>query len=72
MPVSDGHNDLAILIRFGFQNNIYDKNFTDSWENGGMPAQVDLPRLKTGRAGGTFWSAVSYILGAVLSVAVSF
>ena len=53
----DGHNDLAILIRYAFQNNIYDKNFTDKWENGGMPAQVDLPRLKDGKVGGTFWSA---------------
>ena len=53
----DGHNDLAILIRYAFQNNIYDKNFTDKWENGGMPAQVDLPRLKDGKLGGTFWSA---------------
>ncbi|CAD6574605.1 MAG: hypothetical protein ASARMPRED_006825 [Alectoria sarmentosa] len=55
--VSDGHNDLAILIRYAFQNNIYDKNFTDKWENGGMPAQVDLPRLRDGRVGGAFWSA---------------
>ena len=46
-----------MLIRYGFQNNIYDKNFTDKWENGGMPGQTDLPRLKDGRLGGAFWSA---------------
>lgn len=56
-PLIDGHNDLAILIRYAFQNNIYEKNFTDKWENGGMPAQVDLPRLENGRVGGAFWSA---------------
>ncbi|KAF6227355.1 hypothetical protein HO133_008799 [Letharia lupina] len=56
-PLIDGHNDLAFLIRYAFQNNIYDKNFTDKWEGGGMPAQVDLPRLKDGRVGGAFWSA---------------
>ena len=53
----DGHNDLASLIRYAFHNNIYDKNFTDEWENGGMPGQVDLPRLKDGKIGGAFWSA---------------
>ena len=53
----DGHNDLASLIRYAFQNNIYDKNFTDKWENGGLPGQVDLPRVKDGKIGGAFWSA---------------
>ena len=53
----DGHNDLAILIRYAFQNNIYDKNFTARWENGGMPAQLNLPRLKHGNNRPPFWSA---------------
>lgn len=53
----DGHNDLAILIRFGFNNHIYGDNFTKPFTEGGMPYQVDLPRLKQGRVGGAFWSA---------------
>ncbi|KAL6716271.1 hypothetical protein ACLMJK_005837 [Lecanora helva] len=55
--VVDGHDDLAILIRFLYQNDIYDKNFTDKFENGGMYGHVDLPRLRNGKAGGAFWSA---------------
>lgn len=53
----DGHNDLAILIRFLNNNHIYDGNFTKKFEQGGMPAQVDLPRLKQGKVGGAFWAA---------------
>ena len=53
----DGHNDLAILIRFLYQNHIYDRNFTQKFEGGGMYGQVDLPRLKEGKVGGAFWSA---------------
>ncbi|KAL8972095.1 MAG: hypothetical protein Q9183_000728 [Haloplaca sp. 2 TL-2023] len=54
----DGHNDLAFLIRFLYQNEIYyNTSFTGPFENGGFPLHVDLPRLKAGRVGGTFWSA---------------
>ena len=53
----DGHNDLAILIRFVYQNNLYNESFIETFENGGMFGQVDLPRLKDGKAGGAFWSA---------------
>ena len=53
----DGHIDLAILIRFLYQNNIYDRNFTEKFERGGMYGHVDLPRLKDGKVGGAFWSA---------------
>ncbi|TVY56101.1 Dipeptidase sirJ [Lachnellula cervina] len=56
-PLIDGHNDLAILIRFLYNNQIYDRNFTKPFEEGGMSAQVDLPRLREGRNGGAFWSA---------------
>lgn len=56
-PLIDGHNDLAITIRVAYQNNIYGKNFTTAFENGTMVSQVDLPRLKAGRVGGSFWSA---------------
>ena len=32
-------------------------NFTEPFENGGLPFHVDLPRLKKGKVGGAFWSA---------------
>ena len=56
-PLFDGHNDLAILVRGAYGNKIHTKEFKDKFENGGMPYNVDLPRLKTGMAGGAFWSA---------------
>jgi membrane dipeptidase len=56
-PLIDGHNDLAILIRFLYDNHIYNNNFTKPFEQGGMDAHVDLPRLKEGKVGGAFWSA---------------
>ncbi|KAL8928271.1 MAG: hypothetical protein Q9208_001981 [Pyrenodesmia sp. 3 TL-2023] len=56
-PLFDGHDDLAILIRFLYNNTIYDPIFTDKFEKGGLEFSVDLPRLKKGRVGGTFWSA---------------
>lgn len=52
----DGHNDLAIFIRFAYQNHIYDEKFSKPFEQGGMPMHVDLPRLKEGKNGGAFWS----------------
>ncbi|KAI1319882.1 dipeptidase [Xylariaceae sp. FL0255] len=55
-PLIDGHNDLPILILVRFRNHIYDENFTKKFEEGGMPAHVDLPRLKAGQNGGAFWS----------------
>ncbi|KAI9046467.1 hypothetical protein LZ554_009216 [Drepanopeziza brunnea f. sp. 'monogermtubi'] len=56
-PLIDGHNDLAILIRFLHKNKIYDSNFTTPFDEGGMYGHVDLPRLKQGKNGGAFWSA---------------
>jgi hypothetical protein len=53
----DGHNDLAILVRYFYGNKIYSKEFTEPFENGGLKGHVDLPRLKQGKAGGAFWSA---------------
>ena len=53
----DGHNDLAILIRFVYQNNLYNDSFIEKFEKGGMFGQVDIPRLKVGKSGGAFWSA---------------
>ena len=56
-PLIDGHNDLAIVIRGAYRNKIYGKNFASAFESGGMVSQVDLPRLKAGHVGGSFWSA---------------
>ncbi|KAL9007005.1 MAG: hypothetical protein Q9188_000293 [Gyalolechia gomerana] len=56
-PLFDGHNDLAILIRFLYKNQIYDPAFTKPFEEGGLEMHVDLPRLKAGKVGATFWSA---------------
>ena len=56
-PLIDGHNDLPILIRYGYQNDIYGKRFKQEFENGGLLRHTDLPRLKHGKVGGAFWSA---------------
>ncbi|KAK4615603.1 Dipeptidase aclJ [Fulvia fulva] len=56
-PLIDGHNDLLILLRAKYGNQIYDKNFTKPFEDGGMIAHFDLPRADEGKIGGTFWSA---------------
>ncbi len=56
-PLIDGHNDLMILLRFLYKNQIYGTNFTDKFERGGLEGQVDLPRLDQGMLGGAFWSA---------------
>ncbi|KAK3945116.1 membrane dipeptidase-domain-containing protein [Diplogelasinospora grovesii] len=55
-PLIDGHNDLAILLRFLHKNHIYDETFTKPFEEGGMMMHVDLPRLRSGMNGGAFWS----------------
>jgi membrane dipeptidase len=46
-----------ISMRANFQNHIYDNEFQDKFENGGLPQQVDIPRLEKGMQGGAFWSA---------------
>lgn len=56
-PLIDGHNDLAILIRWLYHNNIYNTSFTEPFEQGGLKNHVDIPRLKKGKVGGAFWSA---------------
>jgi hypothetical protein len=56
-PLIDGHNDLAARIRTGYKNNLYTSNFTKLWEKGGLPGEVDLPRIAKGHYGGAFWSA---------------
>ncbi|KAL8848797.1 MAG: hypothetical protein Q9221_006175 [Calogaya cf. arnoldii] len=56
-PLIDGHDDLAFLIRYLYGNSIYNSTFTNRFEKGGLELHVDLPRLRAGKVGGTFWSA---------------
>ncbi|KAH4219581.1 dipeptidase [Parastagonospora nodorum] len=56
-PLIDGHNDLMIFMRGKYQNHIYDNEFQEKFENGGLPQHVDIPRLEKGMQGGAFWSA---------------
>ena len=56
-PLIDGHNDLAIFLRFAYKNQIHTPKFISKFEDGGMEANVDLPRLQKGKVGGAFWSA---------------
>lgn len=56
-PLIDGHNDLAIYIRFMYKNNITSPKFRSGFEHDGLPENVDLPRLRSGQSGGAFWSA---------------
>ncbi|MCJ1406667.1 hypothetical protein MMC19_000733 [Ptychographa xylographoides] len=56
-PLIDGHNDLAIVIRYVYGSKIYKEEFTKPFEKGGLKYHVDLPRLKEGKSGGAFWSA---------------
>ncbi|KAK5137679.1 hypothetical protein LTR08_007974 [Meristemomyces frigidus] len=56
-PLIDGHNDLLILVRAVYGNQIYDKNFTQPFEDGGMLGHFDVPRAQKGMIGGAFWSA---------------
>jgi membrane dipeptidase len=56
-PLIDGHVDFLIFIRALFKNRIYDENFTEPFEKGGLPGHVDVPRIESGMIGGTFWSA---------------
>src|SRR5215469_12647484 len=46
-----------MLIRYLYKNHIYNNSFADLFENGGLLGHVDLPRLRSGKVGGTFWSA---------------
>ena len=55
-PLIDGHNDLLLLLRVIYGNEIYNENFTEPFENGGMVAHFDIPRAEKGQIGGAFWS----------------
>ncbi|KAE9408614.1 hypothetical protein BT96DRAFT_953890 [Gymnopus androsaceus JB14] len=50
-PIIDGHIDLPILARYRYANNVSSIDL-----NSGMPAQVDIERLRKGKVGGFFWS----------------
>ncbi|GJJ05984.1 hypothetical protein Clacol_000171 [Clathrus columnatus] len=50
-PVIDGHIDLPILVRHGFRNNVTAVDLRRP-----TPGHLDIPRLRTGKLGGFFWS----------------
>lgn len=50
-PVIDGHIDLPELARVLYANNVSAFNLNEQ-----MPKHVDIPRLRTGKVGGFFWS----------------
>ncbi|KAL2439055.1 Dipeptidase aclJ [Exophiala dermatitidis] len=56
-PLLDGHDDLAVQVQEIFGNRIYNPDFKSKFEQGSMPAHLDLPRLAKGKQGGLFWSA---------------
>ncbi|TWU77518.1 hypothetical protein ED733_007297 [Metarhizium rileyi] len=55
-PLIDGHIDLPIVLRLLYRNRINSKEWAESFENGTMPGQVDLLRLRQGQSAGAFWS----------------
>jgi membrane dipeptidase len=54
--LKDGHVDLPILLRGFYHNHINNRDWAESFENGTLPGQVDLLRLRQGQSGGAFWS----------------
>lgn len=56
-PLLDGHDDLAILLRYAYGNDIKDPEFREKFEKGGLRGHVDIPKLRDGMVGGGFWSA---------------
>lgn len=56
-PLVDGHNDLAMFLRFAYKSKLHTRTFRERFENGEMEMNVDLPRLREGKVGGAFWSA---------------
>jgi membrane dipeptidase len=57
-PVVDGHNDLPWRIR---EDSVHPGDVAAYDITGRAPGMTDLPRLRTGRVGGQFWSV--YIPG---------
>ncbi|KAG6003878.1 hypothetical protein E4U21_001626 [Claviceps maximensis] len=55
-PLIDGHVDFPILLRALYHNQIDNKEWRQVFENGTMPGEVDLFRLRKGQSGGAFWS----------------
>jgi membrane dipeptidase len=46
-----------IFLRAKYRNHIYDNEFQEKFEHGGLAQHVDIPRLEAGLQGGAFWSA---------------
>lgn len=48
--------DLAVVLRFAYNNHIDNPSFKESFANGTLSYHVDLARLREGGSGGAFWS----------------
>jgi hypothetical protein len=53
-PLIDGHNDLPMMLRDRWHNQIYDKEKFDF--RNGLSTETDLLKLQRGKLGGQFWS----------------
>jgi len=53
-PVIDGHIDLPVVLRYYYANNASAIDLES--HNHTLEGQVDIPRLRTGKVGGFFWS----------------
>lgn len=54
VPLIDGHNDWANIIRGYYSNKIHVRNFS---REESLVGHVDIKKLRKGLVGGTFWSA---------------
>jgi membrane dipeptidase len=54
---ADGHNDLAIVVRFYSGNKIYTPEFRTAFADGTYVSHTDLARMDAGHYAGAFWSA---------------
>jgi len=54
-PLVDGHNDLAMHIRYKYKNQLATVNLQD--ENIQGFGHTSIPKLKRGKLGGQFWAA---------------
>lgn len=53
-PIIDTHNDLPMLFRYIWHNELYNKS--DLPIETGLDTQTDIPRLRQGGVGAQFWS----------------
>lgn len=55
-PLIDGHNDLPSVLQRRFAGNLETVGLAEGTGKLDRPLHTDIPRLRTGRVGGQFWS----------------